>query len=171
MTCLNIYRLKKWENILDMNKVGLRSGLRLHFDKNVNKDVRSFCIAFASWLRTEFEFPLRVNVYIKGEYRIRAKDGDFVVGTCWRPESYDVLPYIRLATGDYEELLIQKGKDQAMWAILHTFAHELTHYYQHINNIQLTQIGEERQASLYANRILLNYADFLNSSTGDGFEC
>ncbi|MBO5396113.1 MAG: hypothetical protein J6A97_04445 [Clostridia bacterium] len=108
-------------------------------------------------MRKEFEFPLRVNVYVKGDYRIKAKDGDMVVGTCWKPADFSAYPYIRLATGDYNELVDERGEDGAMWAILASFSHELTHYYQYINNLQLTLVGEERQAHAYVNRILEAY--------------
>ena len=50
------------------------------------------------------------------------------------------------------------GKDNALASILLSLAHELTHYYQWINNIQLTPTGRERQATKYANYIIDEYA-------------
>lgn len=70
-----------------------------------------------------------------------------------------VEPYIRVATGDYEKMLIQNGKDDALAAILGSIAHELTHYFQWINNLELTPIGEERQATQYARFILDEYSE------------
>lgn len=137
----------------------------MRIDKDVDATVRVFCLDFAKWLRKEFRFPVRVNVYVKKDYRIKAKDGDMVVGTFWRPAENSSYPYIRLATGDYYELVEDRGEENAMWAILASFAHELTHYYQHINDLQLTLIGEERQANAYTKRILKAY-DL--SRTGDG---
>ncbi|MCL2670548.1 MAG: hypothetical protein FWF10_00740 [Clostridiales bacterium] len=46
-----------------------------------------------------------------------------------------------------------------MASYLFSLAHELTHYFQWINGIQLTEIGEERQATCYANWILDEYAE------------
>lgn len=66
-------------------------------------------------------------------------------------------PYIRVAAGDYEELLKHYGKDNALAAILLTIAHELTHYFQWINDINLTKIGMERQPTSYAQYILEEY--------------
>lgn len=47
----------------------------------------------------------------------------------------------------------------ALAATLSTIAHELTHYFQWINSLQLTPIGEERQAARYAGYILDEYAE------------
>lgn len=51
------------------------------------------------------------------------------------------------------------GKDRALTSILLTFAHELTHYFQWINALHLTQVGAERQATVYARSILDEYAE------------
>lgn len=89
---------------------------------------------------------------------IRAKNGENVVGSFFEPFSYLDEPYIRIATGDYYELTDIIGEDNALASILLTLAHELTHYYQWINSIQLTPRGREWQASRYANYILDEYA-------------
>lgn len=156
----HIWCLDKWEDVVGHQT---HTGLRLRFEPGVDEEVRAFLLDFARWLRKEFLFPLRLNVYVKRARRIRAMDGEYVVGTMWRPASYDTPPHIRLATGDYDELVADRGKENAKWAILHTFAHELTHYYQHINDLQLTPRGEERQATIYAGYILSDYAESLQT--------
>ena len=99
-------------------------------------------------------------VYIKNSFKITAMDGDKVVGTFWRIEdNYTIEPYIRVAAGDYKDLCSKWGKDNALTAILVTMAHELTHYFQWINSLHLTLIGEERQATKYARYILDEYAE------------
>lgn len=153
----HIWYLERWKTTLDVAKKTYRTGLRMHYEKGVHPDVCNALSDFAMWLRWEFKFPLRVNVYVKKSRRIKAKDGDMVVGTMWKPATYDEIPYIRLATGDYEELAEERGKKQAIYAILLTFAHELTHYYQHINDLDLTPRGEERQATIYSDYILSDY--------------
>ena len=161
---MHIWYSDEWKKYVHCwTNIGI-SGLRLRFDKQVDPTVRRFCIKFSKWLRNEFEFPIRLTVYVKKNYRIKAKDGDMVVGTCWKPFEYSDYPYIRLATGDYQELVIERGKEQAMWSILATFVHELTHYYQFVNNIELTPVGEERQASAYVKRILAAYDDYLHET-------
>lgn len=153
----HIWYLNNWKKHINSTTQACCSGLRMHYHKGVHPEVRIALSQFATWLRSEYYFPLRVNVYVKETRRIKAKDGESVVGTTWRPADYDALPYIRLATGDYQELVLERGKDKAIIAILHTFAHELTHYFQHINNLDLTAIGEERQATVYANYIISDY--------------
>lgn len=153
----DIWLLNDWENNIDISAQTYRKGLRMHYDKGIHPDVHTGLSQFVSWLRDEYIFPLRVNVYVKKARRIRAMDGELVVGTIWRPSDYLNFPYIRLATGDYMELMAKLGKDGAILAVLHTFAHELTHYFQHINNLKLTTIGEERQATIYANYIISDY--------------
>lgn len=151
---MHIWCLSKWEkNIPDK----VRTGLRLRFDKSVDFEVKRACKEFAKWLRTEYYFPIRLPIYIKNRKKIKALDGEYVYGTFFRPYEYNVEPSIRVAAGDYSDKEKKWGKDSALIAILHTISHEITHYYQWINDIKLTQIGEERQASRYASYILDEY--------------
>lgn len=91
---------------------------------------------------------------------IKAMDGELVYGTFWWVENdYTVEPHIRVAAGDYPELCEKGDKDSALTAILLTIAHELTHYFQWINDLQLTSIGMERQATKYARYIMDEYAE------------
>lgn len=53
----------------------------------------------------------------------------------------------------------KRGKDNALVSYLHSIAHELTHYFQWLNGIELTPIGTERQAVRYAGLILDKYAE------------
>lgn len=151
---MHIWCLRKWENKLPDN---VRTGLRLKFDKSVDFEVRRACKEFAKWIRTEYYFPIRLPVYIKSNKKIKALDGEYVYGTFFRPYDYSTEPYIRVAAGDYCDNEKKWGKDSALIAILLTISHEITHYYQWINDLNLTLIGEERQASRYAGFILDEY--------------
>lgn len=166
-----VWCLSKWKKYIEVTTEGHKCGLRMRYEYGVNPEVRKQLDKFVKWLRQEFIFPLRLNVYVKQAKYIMAKDGDVVVGTICLPANYTEYPYIRLATGDYLELVEELGRDKAILAILHTFAHELTHYYQHINNLALTKVGEERQAEEYADDIVLEYVKVLDrgdkGKTGD----
>lgn len=156
----HIWTLDNWEKNIDVTKEGHRSGLRLRFDKGTDDEVRRACKEFAVFLRKAYFFPLRVTVYVKKAVRLTAMDGEKVTGTFWSTEDdYTVEPYIRIAAGDYDDLCRKWGKDNALAATLSTIAHELTHYFQWINSLQLTPIGEERQATRYAGYILDEYAE------------
>ena len=154
---MHIWTIANWENNLQKG-ISRRTGLRFRYDKSVDPEVKRACTQFAIWLRSEYYFPLRILIYVKGTKTIRTQDGDHVVGSFFEPFSYSDEPYIRIATGDYAELANKLGKDNALATILAALAHELTHYYQWINNLQLTSIGRERQATRYANYIVDEYS-------------
>ena len=154
---MHIWTINEWEKNLQ-NDTSRRTGIRFRYEKTVHPEVKRVCSQFAIWLRTQYYFPLRVVVYVKGTKFIKTKDGENVVGSFFEPFSYLDEPYIRIATGDYGELTHIWGDDNALASILLSLAHELTHYYQWINNIQLTPIGRERQATRYANYILDEYS-------------
>ena len=99
---------------------------------------------------------------MKGKKYIKAMDGEMVYGTFFQPYNKTYEPYIRVATGSYTDNSIALGRDDALALILETIAHELTHYFQWINDINLTEIGYERQASSYANYILDEYANVVD---------
>lgn len=155
---MHIWTIENWRKFINLADNGHRCGLRLRFDKEVDVDVKRACKEFAKWLRSEYFFPKRVVVYVKCSKQIKALDGDLVSGTFFGPYDYRFEPYVRIATGDYKVLLEEIGKDNALAKILYSIAHELTHYYQWINNLPLTEIGEERQAKSYSKYIIQEYA-------------
>jgi hypothetical protein len=154
---MHIWTIESWKNYLQDDN-SRRTGLRFRYDKTVDPEVKRACMQFANWLRAEYYFPLRIPVYVKGTKKVCTKDGQQVVGCFFEPFSFLDEPYIRIATGDYDKLKKELGKDNALVSILLSLAHELTHYFQWINNIQLTDIGRERQATVYSNYVLYEYS-------------
>lgn len=155
---MHIWTLETWKKNLPPESER-RTGIRFRYAPFVDPEVRRALMQFSKWLRSEYAFPLRVQVYVKGTPTIRAKDGDMVVGTFFEPISYFWEPYIRIATGDYHDLCQKNGKDNALASILTTLSHELTHYYQWINGISLTEKGLECQADRYASYIIREYSE------------
>lgn len=155
----HIWTLENWEKNFDLMDPAHRTGLRLRFDKGTDPEVRRACLEFSAFLRREYFFPVRVPVYLKNKKKIKCLDGDLAYGTFFRPDSYRVEPYIRIAVGDYPILCEKWGKGSALTAVLLTFSHELTHYFQWINALDLTPVGQERQAKKYARYILDEYAE------------
>lgn len=86
-------------------------------------------------------------------------DGEMVSATFFGPYDKMEEPYIRVSTGDFGEIKARNGRDNAVFAVLHSVAHELTHYFQWVNGLELTAIGEERQAAHYADIIIDEYMD------------
>ncbi len=154
---MHVWTIEDWSKNLVEDSIR-RTGIRFRYDKTVHAEVKRACSQFARWLRSEYYFPLRVVVYVKGTKTIRSKDGESVVGTFFEPFSYFDEPYIKISTGDYLELISSLGKDNALATILASLVHELTHYFQWINGIQLTPIGRERQANNYAQYIIDEYS-------------
>ena len=107
--------------------------------------------------RVLFSFA-RSRLY-KNTKRIIASDGEAVVGMFFEPDNRLVEPYIMLAVGGYDYLKEKRGYNKAIYALFLSFAHELTHYYQWINNIKLTDRGCERQATMYADYVLSEYLE------------
>ena len=155
---MHIWTLTNWEKYY-YNSEKLRTGLRLKFDKDVNVEVRRACKEFCRWLRKNYFFPIRITIYIKSSARIKAMDGEYVSATFTEPYDRYKEPYIRISTGDYEDMLKRRGNDNALAAILRSVSHELTHYYQWINDVKLTDVGIERQAKSYADFIIDEYAE------------
>lgn len=136
----------------------VRKGLRLHFCKEADDTLRTVLIDFAQWLRKN-DFPIRVNVYFKKTEHIRASDGEYVSAVFFGPDDKLNEPYIRISVGDYKSLVSRYNEFQALCSNLASLAHELTHYYQWLNDMQLSQKQEERQAEYYAEKIVYSYLD------------
>lgn len=71
-----------------------RQGLRIRCDKEVHPDVRRASLMFAKRLRNEFEFPIRVIVYLKKDYQIKNRfSKELVSATFFAPFDKCEEPY------------------------------------------------------------------------------
>ena len=152
---MNVWESTDWTKHIPSQS---RSGIRLKCEKNVDKDLKSACVSFFKWLRTEYSFPIRIPVYLKKTTSLKAADGDSVKGIFFEPVEYSVEPYIKIAAGDYCNLKNKWGRDDAIATILTCIAHELTHYFQWINNVPVSDDKRERQAYYFAKKILAQYS-------------
>jgi hypothetical protein len=140
-------RRKRVFMTFNIQRVGFpREGLRIRSEKGVNPEVRSACIEFGKWLRYNMEFPIRVVVYLKEDYLIKnITTKEMVSATFFAPYEKNVEPYIRIATGDYEELIKQRGREDAIFAILESIAHEVTHYQQWLEDRPIDEEEAEQK--------------------------
>ncbi|WP_285768292.1 hypothetical protein [Peribacillus sp. SI8-4] len=123
-----------------------RSGLRIRSEKGIHPEVRAVCLNFGRWPRENIDFPNRVVVYVKSDYQIKThKTKEYVAATFLAPYDKDVESYIRIATGDYDELIQDRGKVNALYAMLDTFAHEIIHYQQWINDEKMDEDEAEEK--------------------------
>ena len=138
----HIWTIENWEQNIDFMEEGHRTGFRLRFDSGIDPEVRRACKEFAAFLRKEYFFPLRVVANIRNKKESTGEwTGSGDMDILEYEDDYTVEPYIRVAAGDYLDLCDKWGKDSALTAILLTIGHELTHYFQWINALELTPIG------------------------------
>lgn len=104
-----------------------RTGLIIRGERGP-AEVRGAGICFAKWLRTNYEFPILVPVYLLPSAYVTTMHGDKVSASFFAPWDLKVEPYIRIATGDYHDLLAAHGRDNALAAYLNSLAHEVIHY-------------------------------------------
>lgn len=132
----------------------LRSGgLRIRGQRG-DPEVRDAIVRFARWLRSVEPYPVRAPVYLSPRMRLKTIDGDLVTASFFASLEPSVEPYIRLATGDYPELLAAHGRDDALSMFLHSLAHELVHYRQWVE----TGDTSERGVVVRARKIVDRYA-------------
>lgn len=123
-----------------------RSGLRIIGSRG-NPVVARSCVRYARWLRRNYDFPIRVPVYLAPGKTVRCHDGREGSASFFGPFRRDEEPFICIATGDYEELLAERGRDNALAAYLHSFSHEVLHYLQWLKKGRASERGVNRTAS------------------------
>jgi hypothetical protein len=97
---------------------------------------------------------VRVPVYLLAGKRVRTADGQFASASIFLPWSRKVEPYIRVATGDYDELRRARGRESALLAFLGSLSHEVVHYRQWID----TGRAWEQGVITKAKRLVERYA-------------
>lgn len=157
------WKCRHFHKFYDNNKPS-QSGLRLHFQQGINSGLRSVFLDFGAWLRENYPFPVRVNVYIKNDPTIKAMDGEQVSATFFGPDDLLKHPYIKIAAGDFDSIAKSRkeyGEFNAVCSTISSLAHELTHYYQWVNDIDSYQTDRqsERQARYYQEKIVYAYLD------------
>lgn len=121
-------------------RTAARDGLRIRIHPQVHPFLRREVHTFVRWLRANYPFPIRVNVYIPNTKKIRANDGDLCYGRCFVPDDPDDSITIDVAGGyDYDGDF--RALQNYTWGTIFTLAHELGHYYQYLNRVSLTPRG------------------------------
>lgn len=156
---MHIWTIEKWKKEIPMSIVQSQSRVIVYADKGIDNDLKTACVQFTEWLKQEYFFPIPICIYLKNETILKAMDGGTAVGTFFEPPSFVASPNMRIAVGDYDELVVSDGRDNAIATILTVIAHEMTHYFQWINGIHLPGIILEWQASRYSRLILSEYSE------------
>jgi hypothetical protein len=130
-----------------------RSGLRLRGARG-NAEVRAALIRYARWLRTIYDFPIRLPVYLLPGETFVTREGERVTASFFAPDRRDVEPYARIATGDYPKVKRQRGRDDALAAFICSLSHEVLHYRQWMATERTSESGIVREAR----RLLRQYS-------------
>lgn len=152
---MDLWELNKFSDEYKGNKV--RHGLRCRYSTGIDEGLKQIIMNFAEWIRDRFSFPMRVVVYFKAEEHIIARDKEKVDGIFCGPYDPMLEPYIKIACGKYSDSLNQKEAAFEITSILTSLAHEITHYYQWLNRLELSYRREEYQATWYSHRIVDEY--------------
>jgi hypothetical protein len=129
----------------------IRIGVRIRGARG-HPEVRRAFIRFARWLRKEYDFPIRVPVYLFPSEQIITMHGDRVSASFFAPYDRSLEPFIRVATGDYVQLKKERGRDNALAACLNSFAHEFVHYQQWVATGEISERGVIRRAQSIVDR-------------------
>ena len=95
----------------------MRRGIRIRGERG-HSEVRRALVKFARWLRTQYDFPIRVPVYLLPTAEVTTCSGAKVSASFFAPIDRTREPYIRIATGDYPDLKRDRGRDHALAAFI-----------------------------------------------------
>lgn len=129
-----------------------KNNLHLHFDIDVDLHFKTFAMAFSRWLRSEYEFPVSLNVYFKNSEKIKLLTGKMAYGG-FRWYNH-MSPRIRVAAKVETHLLDEYDINDIYEMILSSFVHEITHYYQWIDELEQKNATSERQANFFRYKII-----------------
>src|SRR5689334_3679269 len=105
-----------------------RSGLRIRGERG-HPVVRRCLVRYAVWLRERYDFPILIPVYLQPGHTFMTYDGKVVVSSFFGPYSPSEEPFIRIATGDYPDLLKTRGRDNALASYIGCLSSQLVRYW------------------------------------------
>ena len=146
------------ENVKFYSDSAPRSDLCLHFEPGIDTETKGNVCRFVRYLRREFYFPIRCNVYFCNKERFHSSKGGYCYGVFYPNDGYRRLVY--------PQIYIPAKSD--LYSIYSSLGHELTHYFQwYFMDDQRSARSLEIQASKYANRILEDYCCYDCKSSSD----
>ena len=151
------------ENIHFYRDSSPKSNLSLHFAVAIDRDAKKNICRFVRYLRKEFFFPIRCNVYFCNQEKFHSSKRGYCYGIFYSNEE---------GRGRiYPQIYIPANMD--LFSVYYSLSHELTHYFQWYF-LYYNKKGNrslEIQASKYATRVLKDYCIYhckeLDSSCKD----
>ncbi len=143
---------KTEENLRFYSDSSSKSNLSLRFASAIDGATKKEVCRFIRYLRKEFFFPIRCNVYFCNQEKFHSSKGGYCYGIFYSNDKSDG----RI----YPQVYIPANMD--IYSICHSLCHELTHYFQwyFFDDKKRSDRSLEIQASKYATRILEDYCNF-----------
>ena len=104
-----------------MQNMANRTGLRI-CARNIDIEIRDAFKKFAKWLRLHYEFPLRLPIYISNNKHVIGRDGEAYLSIFFAPFDGKIEPFVKIAVGDYQALIEERGKENAIFELLFSLA-------------------------------------------------
>ena len=136
------------ENIHFYSDSAPKSNLSLRFASAIDSSTKKHICNFVRYLRNEFFFPIRCNVYFCNQEKFHSQKGGYCYGIFYSNEesSGRIYPQIYIPTNN------------ELYSVYHSLCHELSHYFQwYFNDDERSERSLEVQASKYAARILEDF--------------
>ena len=129
-----------------------KDGLAVRFTSKVDREVKSKVMRFMRYLRKEFYFPIRCNVYFCACDRFRSPHGGYSYGVFF--------PNNEGKRMTYPQIYVPAESD--IYSIYYSLCHELTHYFQWFfyDDKEKSNRALEIQASRYARRVVTDFCSY-----------
>ena len=134
-------------------------GVCLRFAEGVDNELKKKIQAFCRWIRRNFVFPIKLNIFISdAPYIVNSQTGEKVSATIFLPDDRSS-PLARISTGNYLKDIEEIDLFSADCNVLASIAHEITHYFQWWKDDSPNAKLDERQARRKAKQIVYKYLD------------
>ena len=142
---------KTEENIRFYSDSAKKSNLSIHFAYAIDPDTKKSICKFVRYLRKEFFFPIRCNVYFFDCEKFHSKRGGYCYGIFFSNEESGGRIYPQIYIPSNMEL----------YFVYRSLCHELTHYFQwYFLDDNKSDRSLEIQAGNYAARIMEDYCRY-----------
>ena len=105
------------ENIQFYRDSAPKSNLSLHFSAAIHHDTKKTICRFVRYLRKEFFFPIRCNVYFCNQEKFHSSKGGYCYGIFYSNEESN--------GRTYPQIYIPANMD--LYAVYYSLSHELSH--------------------------------------------
>ena len=121
--------------------------LKVSISPSVKKMIKKEIKLYLIWLRENYNFPLDLKIFISpDEFIVTMISREKVSATFFAPFDKKETGIIKVATGDFNGLLKEKGKINALNMTLNSISHELQHYYQWVEDLDFDEEEAEEGA-------------------------